>query len=196
MFERFTAAARQVVVGTQEEARGLRHGHVGTEHLLLAILAGPDDPAAEVLIGMGLDHEAARRAVVRLLGPGDDAEVLASIGVDLDAVRAAVESAFGAGALDPPADEGSRRRGWFRSGGPKPARSPFGQGAKKALELSLRESLRLKSGEIAVGHLLLGVLRVEDGPGLRVVADHGLDPAALRRAVEAKLSPSGSARRE
>ncbi|MEU7093598.1 Clp protease N-terminal domain-containing protein [Kitasatospora aureofaciens] len=47
-----------------------------------------------------------------------------------------------------------------------------------------------------MGHLLLGVLRVEDGPGLRVVADHGLDPAAVRRAVEAKLSPSGSARRE
>ncbi|WP_267883919.1 Clp protease N-terminal domain-containing protein [Kitasatospora aureofaciens] len=81
-------------------------------------------------------------------------------------------------------------------GGSKPARSPFGQGAKKALELSLRESLRLKSGEIGVGHLLLGVLRVEDGAGLRVVADHGLDPAAVRRAVEAKLSPSGSARRE
>ncbi|MFH9354645.1 Clp protease N-terminal domain-containing protein [Kitasatospora sp. NPDC017646] len=52
------------------EARGLGHGHVGTQHLLLAILAGPDDPVAEVLIGMGLDHEAARRSVVRLLGPG------------------------------------------------------------------------------------------------------------------------------
>ncbi|MFJ9776484.1 Clp protease N-terminal domain-containing protein [Kitasatospora sp. NPDC101157] len=176
------------MVGAQEEARGLRHGHVGTEHLLLAALARPDDPAAAVLAGMGLDHEAAHRAVVRLLGPGDDAQVLASIGVDLDAVRAAVESAFGEGALDSPADEEPRRRNWFRSGGSKPARSPFGPGAKKALELSLRESLRLKSGEIAVGHLLLGVLRVEDGLGLRMVTDHGLDPAAVRQAVEAKLS--------
>ncbi|MGW2374769.1 Clp protease N-terminal domain-containing protein [Kitasatospora sp. NPDC001683] len=51
---------------------------------------------------------------------------------------------------------------------------------------SLRESLRLKSGEIAAGHLLLGVLRVEDGLGLRVVTEHGLDPAAVGLAVEAK----------
>ncbi|MET8544291.1 Clp protease N-terminal domain-containing protein [Kitasatospora sp. NPDC004799] len=187
MFERFTGAARQVVVTAQQEARELRHGHVGTEHLLLAILACAEDPAAGVLAGMGLDHETARRAVVRLLGPGDDAEALASIGVDLDAVRAAVESAFGEGALDAPADEGPRRRGWFRSGEPKPVRSPFSPRAKKALELSLRESLRLKSGEIAVGHLLLGVLREGEGLGARVIADHGLDLDTLRRAVEGRL---------
>ncbi|WBP91586.1 Clp protease N-terminal domain-containing protein [Kitasatospora cathayae] len=46
--------------------------------------------------------------------------------------------------------------------------------------------MRLKSGEIAAGHLLLGVLRVEDGLGLRVVTEHGLDPAAVGLAVEAK----------
>ncbi|WP_317620984.1 Clp protease N-terminal domain-containing protein [Streptomyces sp. CBMA123] len=166
---------------------GLRHGHVGTEHLLLAILAGPEDPAAGVLIGMGLDHEAAHREVVRLLGPGDDAEALASIGVDLEAVRGAVESAFGEGALDVPAEEAPERRGWFRSGESKPGRSPFSPGAKKALELSLRESLRLKSREIAVGHLLLGVLREGEGLGVRVVADHGLDVRAVRQAVEAEL---------
>ncbi|WP_405363811.1 Clp protease N-terminal domain-containing protein [Kitasatospora sp. NBC_00085] len=55
------------------------------------------------------------------------------------------------------------------------------------LELSLRESIRLKSGEIAVGHLLLGVLREGEGLGVRVIADHGLDVNAVRRAVEATL---------
>ncbi|MFE4971914.1 Clp protease N-terminal domain-containing protein [Kitasatospora sp. NPDC056651] len=59
--------------------------------------------------------------------------------------------------------------------------------AKKVLELSLRESLRLKSGEIAVGHLLLGVLREGEGLGAWVIADHGLDPDAVRRAVEEEL---------
>ncbi|MFF7457460.1 Clp protease N-terminal domain-containing protein [Kitasatospora sp. NPDC008115] len=53
------------------------------------------------------------------------------------------------------------------------------------LELSLRESLQLKSGHIAVGHLVLGLLREGGGLGARVVADHGLDFAAVRRAVEA-----------
>jgi ATP-dependent Clp protease ATP-binding subunit ClpC len=39
MFERFTDQARQVVVLAQEEARLMRHGHIGTEHLLVALAA-------------------------------------------------------------------------------------------------------------------------------------------------------------
>ncbi|MEV7780774.1 Clp protease N-terminal domain-containing protein [Kitasatospora sp. NPDC088351] len=186
MFERFTESARQVVAGAQREAAALRHGCIGTEHLLLAVLAVPDDPAAAVLVDAGLDHGAAQLAVRRLLGPGEDAQALAAIGVDLDAVREAVESVFGEGALDAPPGEGPRRRGWFRSEA-RGGRTPFTAGAKKALELSLRESLRLKSGRIAVGHLLLGVIREGEGTGARVIADHGLDPAVLRRAVDAVL---------
>ncbi|GAB7180695.1 Clp protease N-terminal domain-containing protein [Kitasatospora sp. Ki12] len=189
MFERFTERARRVVTGAQQEARELRHGYIGTEHLLLAILGVPEDPAAAVLVEAGLDHETARRAVRRLVGPGDDAAALAAIGVDLDAVREAVESAFGEGALDVRPEEEPKRRGWLRSGGSSVGRSPFTARAKKALELSLRESLRLKSGEIGVGHLLLGVLREGEGegPAVRVLLDHGLDPGAVRRAVERTL---------
>ncbi|MER7706883.1 Clp protease N-terminal domain-containing protein [Kitasatospora sp. NPDC097605] len=184
MFERFTEEARRVVVRAGHESAELRHDHVGTEHLLLAVLAETEDPAARVLIEAGLDRATARQAVRRLLGEGDDARALAAIGVDLDAVREAVESVFGAGALNAPSKEEPRRRGWFRSEG-RAGRSPFTARGRKVLELSLRESLRLKSGHIAVGHLVLGLLREGDGLGARVVADHGLDFAAVRRAVEA-----------
>ncbi|MEV0532160.1 Clp protease N-terminal domain-containing protein [Kitasatospora sp. NPDC050463] len=187
MFERFTDDARRVVGQAGQEAAQLRHGQIGTEHLLLAVVAMPQDPAAAVLVKAGLDHSTVQRAVRRLLGGADDAEALAAIGVDLDAVREAVESAFGEGALDAPAEGAEpRRRGWFRDS--KGGRVPFTPRAKKVLELSLRESLRLKSGHIAVGHLLLGVIREGDGLGARVIADHGLDFAALRRAVDATLS--------
>jgi ATP-dependent Clp protease ATP-binding subunit ClpC len=37
MFERFTDSARRVVVLSQEEARGLLHNHIGTEHILLGL---------------------------------------------------------------------------------------------------------------------------------------------------------------
>lgn len=110
--------------------------------------------------------------------------MLAAIGVDLDAVREAVEAAFGEGALDAPAEPERRRRGWFKSDG---GRSPFSAAARKTLELSLRESIRLGSGNIAVGHILLGLLREGEGLGARVIADHGLDAAAVRRAIESKL---------
>ena len=39
MFERFTDRARRVVVLAQEEARGLNHNYIGTEHILLGLTA-------------------------------------------------------------------------------------------------------------------------------------------------------------
>jgi hypothetical protein len=38
IFTRFTTEARRAVVVAQEEARALRHDHVGTDHLLLGVL--------------------------------------------------------------------------------------------------------------------------------------------------------------
>ncbi len=35
MFEPFTEGARQVVALAREEARGLKHNHIDTEHTLL-----------------------------------------------------------------------------------------------------------------------------------------------------------------
>ena len=47
MFERFTSRARRVVVLAQEEARLLNHNYIGTEHLLLGILAIGEGTACE-----------------------------------------------------------------------------------------------------------------------------------------------------
>ena len=44
MFERFTSEARNVVVGAQEQARGLNHRFIGTEHLLLSLIASDNAP--------------------------------------------------------------------------------------------------------------------------------------------------------
>jgi ATP-dependent Clp protease ATP-binding subunit ClpC len=66
-FTRFTAEARRVVVTAQQEARALGHGHVGTEHLLLGVLA-QDVPAAAALGELGLSLDGVRGA----LEPGDE----------------------------------------------------------------------------------------------------------------------------
>ena len=72
MFERFTERARQVVVFAQDEARGLRHNYIGTEHLLLGILRVDDGLAAHVLEGLDVTIEGARAEVARLIGEGDE----------------------------------------------------------------------------------------------------------------------------
>ena len=69
MFERFTDRARRAVVSAQEEARRLQHNYIGTEHLLLGLLAG-GGVAHKVLDGFGMSQEGVREEVVALVGPG------------------------------------------------------------------------------------------------------------------------------
>ena len=62
MFEKFTRQARQVVVDAHEESRRLGHDHVGTEHLLLALLGPDSDGAARLLAAAGLTPDGVRAA--------------------------------------------------------------------------------------------------------------------------------------
>lgn len=71
MFERFTESARQVVVLAQEEARKLRHGYIGTEHLLLGLMR-ENGRAATTLGAHGVELQPARDWVVEHIGEGDE----------------------------------------------------------------------------------------------------------------------------
>ncbi|MBO2459113.1 Clp protease N-terminal domain-containing protein [Actinomadura violacea] len=70
MFEKFTDRARRVVVLAQEEARLLRHEHMGTEHLLLALVAEGESIPAQVLADEAADLPSLRRTVAALVGEG------------------------------------------------------------------------------------------------------------------------------
>lgn len=199
MFERFTKQARAVVVGAQEESRGLGHGWVGTEHLLLAVLRQPADPGAATLLRLGVTVESCRAAVAGVvtqdtdtLGP-EDAEALRTFGIDLDEIRRRTEETFGPGALDTPQEPterrgrrrlpfGRRRPGTAHTGSTEPAAGhlPFTPRAKKALELSLREAIALKDRHIGVEHVVLGLLRSDDRVTLAVLGRLGLDPRPTR----------------
>jgi ATP-dependent Clp protease ATP-binding subunit ClpA len=70
MFERFTDQARRVVVLAQEEARLLGHGYIGTEHILLGLLAEGEGLAFQALASLGISMDAAREQVAEIIGEG------------------------------------------------------------------------------------------------------------------------------
>ncbi|MFG2697946.1 Clp protease N-terminal domain-containing protein [Kitasatospora sp. NPDC048407] len=181
MFERFAAEARRTVTLAAEEAQLLHHDHLGAEHLLLGLLAQPQDPTAVLLgrFGVGLDE--ARRAVGGP-DPERDGAALAAIGIDLAAVREAVESTFGPGALDAPSP--GRPSRW---GGPR-----FTDSAKRVLALSLRAAAGRRVRRIETGHLLLGLIR-EGGAAARLLRERGVDLADLEREAEAALTDGRAA---
>ncbi|HSV68139.1 MAG TPA: Clp protease N-terminal domain-containing protein [Mycobacteriales bacterium] len=59
--------SRQVLARSIREARELGHHLVGTEHLLLAILAGRRGPAYDLLRSYGVDYATARSRTLELL---------------------------------------------------------------------------------------------------------------------------------
>lgn len=99
---------------------------------------------------------------------GIAARVIAAQGVAPDALRAAV-----AAVLPPPAAE-------------VPDLIPYDAAAKKALELTHREALRLGHGYIGTEHLLLALLEQEDGAGPLAAA--GVTKPATESAVAQALA--------
>ncbi len=77
MFGRFTEKAQKAILLAQEEAKRLRHNYVGTEHILLGLLAETEGVAAQALNNMGVNLENARSEVIKLVGQGDyDADIM------------------------------------------------------------------------------------------------------------------------
>ncbi|WP_028707969.1 Clp protease N-terminal domain-containing protein [Propionicicella superfundia] len=182
MFERFTKDARRMVKAAEESARAAGSPSFGCAHLLWA-LTEPGSTVRDVLAAHGITPEVVAVELGRTPAGGLDASALAALGIDLDAVRASVEETFGPGALDDAAGGGSGRP---RAGG----RPRFTDGAKKALELSLREAIRLHADGIDPAVLLLGVVRADDARVNAVLTAAGTDAATLRGDVEQRLRRS------
>ncbi len=71
----FTPRAQHVLMLAQKEARRLNHDSVGTEHLLLALLAFSEGVAVEVLKAMGLNLDELRIEVEKACGSSGGAKV-------------------------------------------------------------------------------------------------------------------------
>jgi len=147
LFERFTERARQVVVVAQEEARGLRHNYIGTEHLLLGLASDQEGLAGRVLASFDITVERVRDQVVRIVGGGEEVP------------------------------EGQ---------------VPFTPRSKKVLALALEEALSLGHNYIDTEHMLLGIVRENEGVAARILRDFDTDPAKVRNAVIQMLSGGGA----
>ena len=77
MFGRFTERAQKAILLAQEEAKGLKHNYVGTEHLLLGLVAEAQGVAALALKESGVNIDNLRKEVIKAIGQGEhDSELL------------------------------------------------------------------------------------------------------------------------
>ncbi|MCX6373013.1 MAG: ATP-dependent Clp protease ATP-binding subunit [Actinobacteria bacterium] len=104
---------------------------------------------------------------------GVAARVLDSLEVSVEEVRAAVVRIVGSGEESPQ------------------GQIPFTPRAKKVLELALREALSLGHNYIGTEHILLGLVREDEGVAARILLDLDAEPEKIRSEVMRALSGPG-----
>ena len=99
-------------------------------------------------------------------------ELLSGFAIPIDVVRQRVEEIVGRGRAVVPARQ-----------------LPFTPRAKKVLEVSLREALKLGDNYIGTEHILLGLLREGEGVGAQVLVERGVTLAAVRERLGKAATP-------
>ncbi|MEK7324721.1 MAG: ATP-dependent Clp protease ATP-binding subunit [Chloroflexota bacterium] len=134
--QRFTQRARRVLSLAQEEAERLRHGAIGTEHLLLGLMREEGGVAGRVLRELGLEQRRVQEMVDRLSGPAQRA---------------------------------------------KPSKIDLAPGTRRTLELAIDEAKRMNQHYISTEHILLGLVRYNEGVAIDVLNKLGISPEQIRR---------------
>ncbi|MBN1621314.1 MAG: ATP-dependent Clp protease ATP-binding subunit [Endomicrobiales bacterium] len=149
MSNRFTDRVQRVIIIAQEEAKRLNHDYVGTEHILLGLVALGEGVAAKVLYNLGIDLRKVRQEIEKIVGTGDNIMLLGEI--------------------------------------------PFTPRAKKVLELAVEEAQNLGHTYVGTEHLLLGLLREEEGIAARVLENLGIKIADVRTEVTSIIGDGNGA---
>ena len=207
MPEEFSAAAQRVVTCAEEEARTLRHDHVGTEHLLLGVLSQTGGAGARALQALGVTLGNARAEVMRIVGLPDapSPPELPMTAPARDALAGALREAIELGRTTVGPEhvllallrerDGVAVRVLLRAGvDPRRLREEV-----RSVSASAAESAgEVGAGRPPAGHYdrevgayaLLGVL-AEGGPAATLLREHGVDEDAVAALLEPPPGPSG-----
>ena len=155
----FTERVRKSLQLAREEAMALRHEYVGTEHILLGLMAEGGGVAESALTNLGLKLNDVRTAVMQTVKPG----------------QADGANDTSPGLLSAIADTIGMRR--------TDRGLPYTSRAKKALELSIMEARELNHAYVGTEHILLGLLREERGIAAQVLSSLGMTTTGVREEV-------------
>jgi ATP-dependent Clp protease ATP-binding subunit ClpA len=138
--DRFTGAARNILLMANEEARRHHHEYVATDHLLLALAREETGVAASILKNLGVDRQRIRLKMERAIESGPE-----------DVVPL--------------------------------ARLPWTPRAKSVIDHARHEADKLARDLVGSEHILLGLLRIDEGVAWQTLTNLGLSLATLRAEI-------------
>jgi ATP-dependent Clp protease ATP-binding subunit ClpA/predicted dehydrogenase len=167
----YAPTVKRVLAEASEEAENLNHTYVGTEHILLALLREPEGTVLGVLKMLGVDPEQTRIRVLAELVP-----YLGNSTVNLAASESEESEFVGQSAQKPVASDNppAKEQTMYR----------FTPRARQVLALARVEADRFHHGLLSPEHVLIGIMKLGNGPAFDGLARAGLDLAKVRAEVE------------
>ncbi|MDI6775351.1 MAG: ATP-dependent Clp protease ATP-binding subunit [Verrucomicrobiota bacterium] len=144
-FANFTPRAQRVIQLARREADNFNHPYIGTEHLLLGLIALGEGVAVNALERMGVGLDTVRREVEKTVGQGPETKTIGNV--------------------------------------------PFTPRSKKVLQLAMAEAQTMNHTYVGTEHILLGLLREEEGVAARILARLNVDLETTRLEVMKELDP-------
>jgi ATP-dependent Clp protease ATP-binding subunit ClpA len=143
MYRRFTDRARKIMQLANQEAQRHNHEYIGTEHVLLGLVAEASGVGANVLRNLNVDLRSVRYEVEKLVQSGPDMVTM--------------------------------------------GRLPQTPRVKKVIEYSMTEARDLGHNFVGSEHILLGLLREDEGVAAQILMNLGLRLEAVRDEVRSLL---------
>ena len=165
---RFTERARKVLALASEEAYRYHHDGVGTEHVLLAIMSEGEGVGARVLNRLQVQPSEVRGQIETLHPAGEQPMGDGQLGMTQQG-KASLELCLLLKITDV-------------------SRTGMTQQGKASLELAVQEARSLGHHYLGTEHLLLGLLREEEGLGGQVLRKSGLTLEETRNLVKRLLA--------
>src|SRR5262249_52138914 len=131
--------ARKVMQLASQEAQRFNHEYIGTEHVLLGLVAEGSGVAANVLKNLHIDLRKVRREVEQIVQSGPDAVSMGKL--------------------------------------------PLTPRTKQVIEYAIEEARTLNHNYVGTKHLLLGLLREQEGVAAQVLMNLGLKLEDVREEV-------------
>ncbi len=163
----FASRSKRVLESSLEEAMGLGHNYIGTEHILLGLLDDDTGTSAAVLSNLGIDAQGVRREVLGRLEGG-----------------ARPSAQRGPGPLGWARETLQRSFGRYPRAADRASFEKFNEPGRRIVVLAQDEARYFNHNYIGTEHLLLGLIREEDGIAARALREIGVDLEEARDQVE------------
>jgi len=147
----------------------LGDNHIGSEHMLLGLIDEGEGVGAQILAGLGVDLDQLRDSVLQTIQFGDGPRGVSTESGSRASMRSSEPRLFG----------------------PQSGFELLNDDARHVVVLAGEEALRLSHNFVGTEHLLLGLLRADEGIAFNALTDLGITLEAARWEVETIIGRTG-----